>query len=122
MDSILMKAMEFYAYHGVMPEEKILGQLFRISLVLELDLGPAGRSDRVEDTVSYAEVYDEVKELVEGESFDLVEKLAYEIGAKVLRNHPRIQGIEVVVEKPQAPVKGHFNHFGVKVCLRPSDI
>jgi dihydroneopterin aldolase len=122
MDRITMKNMGFYAYHGVMAEEKVLGQRFVVSLELTLDLKAAGRSDRVADTVSYAEVYEEVRRVVAENTFDLIEKLAFEIGKAVLTNHPGVEALEVKVEKPGAPVKGEFEYFGVTLCLRPSDI
>ncbi len=40
MDKILMKNMSFYGYHGVMAEEKVLGQKFFIDVVLEVNLNP----------------------------------------------------------------------------------
>lgn len=58
--------MEFYGYHGVLPEENKLGQRFRVSIVLGLDLKRAGETDRLEETVSYADVYACVKKLLKG--------------------------------------------------------
>ena len=37
-DRIILEGMEFYAYHGAMPEENRLGQRFVVDLILTLDL------------------------------------------------------------------------------------
>ena len=44
-DEILLEGMRFYAYHGVNPEERALGQRFTVDVVLAVDLRRAGRSD-----------------------------------------------------------------------------
>ena len=41
----------------MLPEERRLGQKFTVDLALSLDLRAAGRSDQLEQTVSYADVY-----------------------------------------------------------------
>lgn len=76
MDKIYLNELVFYGYHGVLKEETKLGQTFRVSLILGLSTKKAGISDSVEDTVSYADVYETVKEIVEGKPFKLIEALA----------------------------------------------
>ena len=48
MDKILLNEMEFYGYHGVFQEENKLGQRFRVSVELHLDLKKSGQSDLLE--------------------------------------------------------------------------
>ena len=68
MDKLILPKMSFYAYHGVFPEEKTLGQVYELALTMELDLQIAGNSDRLEDTINYAEVFSGVKTIVEGQA------------------------------------------------------
>jgi len=56
-DRVLLQGLLFHAFHGVLPEERRLGQKFTVDLALSLDLRAAGRSDQLEQTVSYADVY-----------------------------------------------------------------
>ena len=42
MDKIYLNDLEFYAYHGYLILKKKKGKLFFVSLVLEMDLAPAG--------------------------------------------------------------------------------
>ncbi len=116
MDKILMNDMMFYAYHGVLEEEKRLGQKFIISIELLLELKAAGLSDDVMDTVSYADVYEDVKEIVHGNKFNLIEKLAEEISKVVLMKYSLVNEIIIKILKPEAPVNGIYHSFGVEIC------
>ena len=60
-DRIILKELGFFGYHGVMPEEAVLGQRFFVDLVCGVDLGQAGRSDELEHSISYADMYDVAK-------------------------------------------------------------
>ncbi|MDA8234820.1 MAG: dihydroneopterin aldolase [Clostridia bacterium] len=113
-DKIILKGMEFYGYHGVLPEEKRLGQRFVIDLELYRDLQEAGLTDDLRYTINYAEVYQLVEKLVAGENYDLVEALAEGIGARILENFP-VEGVLVRVQKPQAPIPGKFSWVGVEI-------
>jgi dihydroneopterin aldolase len=116
MDKILMNDMIFYAYHGVLEEEKRLGQRFIISIELLLELKAAGLSDDVMDTVSYADVYEDVKEIVYDNKFNLIEKLAEEISKVVLMKYSLVNEIKIKILKPEAPVNGIYHSFGVEIC------
>ena len=113
VDKITLTKMPFYAYHGVMEEERSLGQRFIVNLELYLSFKEAGLSDRVKDTVNYARVYDRVKEIVEGKPFRLIEALAEHIAQELLRQFVRVQGVRVEVEKPGAPVAGVLENVSV---------
>ena len=105
-DEILLEGMRFYAYHGVNPEERALGQRFAIDVGMAVDLRQAGRSDNLADTVSYSAVYKVVRRIVEGEPRQLIEAVAEVIAEAILREFPRVERITVTVRKPEVPMKG----------------
>ena len=45
VDEILLEGVQFYAYHGVNPEERALGQRFLVDVAAAVDLRRAGASD-----------------------------------------------------------------------------
>lgn len=65
-DIIFLNGMRFYGYHGALPAENEIGQIFIVDITLKVDLHDAGQSDDVRDTVHYGEVFEDVKEIVEG--------------------------------------------------------
>ncbi len=115
MDKILLNKMSFYAYHGVLPEENKLGQTFVVDLELrQLDLRPAGTSDVLAKSISYAEVYQTVKQITEENKFQLIEALAEHIAEAVLDKY-QVPEVLVRVVKPNPPVAGSFESFGVEM-------
>ncbi|MBC1796754.1 dihydroneopterin aldolase [Listeria booriae] len=115
MDKIYLNELTFYGYHGVLPEENTLGQTFIISLTLGVSTEKAGKSDEVTDTVSYAEVYETVKEIAQQKQFKLIEALAETIASTVLRDYPLIKEITVNVTKPNPPIPGHYHSVAVEI-------
>src|SRR5215208_4896476 len=89
-DEILLEGMRFYAYHGVNPEERALGQRFTVDIALAVDLRRAGQSDDLADTVSYSAVYKLVREIVEGEPRQLIEAVAEKIAVAILTGFPPV--------------------------------
>ena len=104
-DRIILEGMQFYAYHGVNPEERVLGQRYLVDLTADLDLAKAGRSDRLEHTVSYSHIYRSVKAVMEGDPRNLLESAAEAIAERVLNEFP-VESVTVTVKKPNPPVRG----------------
>ncbi|MFN8637190.1 MAG: deoxyuridine 5'-triphosphate nucleotidohydrolase [Chloroflexota bacterium] len=104
MDTIELRGLTFYGYHGAFPEERRLGQRFVVDLRLGLDLAPAGQSDDLVKTVDYGRVAETVRSVVEGAPFQLIEALAEAVADSVLRQFSLVQTVAVRVEKPSAPV------------------
>ncbi|EAD5704414.1 dihydroneopterin aldolase [Listeria innocua] len=122
MDKIYLNELAFYGYHGVLQEETKLGQTFRVSLILGLSTKKAGQSDSVDDTVSYADVYETVKGIVEGTPFKLIEALAEKIASEVLTNYPLLEEITVKLIKPNPPIPGHYDSVAVEIKRKRSDL
>lgn len=115
MDKIVLKNLGFYGYHGVLPEENRLGQKFFVDIEMFIDLMPAGKSDDVANTVNYAEVYRITKDIVENQQFQLIEALAENIAEKILNDFKAVREIIVNIRKPEAPVHGIYDYFGVEI-------
>lgn len=103
MDTMKLERIQLYGRHGVFAEENHLGQRFYVSLELKLDLREAGRTDRLEHTVNYADVYQLVKSVVEQETFQLIEALAETIASRILAAYDKIREVTVRVVKPHPP-------------------
>lgn len=116
MDDIMrLEQMELFGKHGVFPEENHLGQKFIVDLTLQLDLRLAGVSDDLEHTVNYADVYQTVKEIVEGPPLKLIETLAEKIAQAVLTKYDKVKRLTVKVTKPNPPFAAHFRGVSVQI-------
>lgn len=106
--------MQFYGYHGVLNQEKTIGQKYIVSVVLYLDLKDAGRSDKLEDTIDYSVIYKNIKEIVENKIYNLLEKLAEKISEELLEID-KIKKVKIKVEKPSVPIGGILKNAAVEI-------
>jgi 7,8-dihydroneopterin aldolase/epimerase/oxygenase len=110
-DQILISRLCVSSFIGANEEERKRPQRLHVSLVLETRGGFANVNDQLENTVDYAVVAQEVKALaVQGER-QLIETLAEDIAAALLRNYP-LAAVEVEVRKHILP---DTEHVGVKI-------
>lgn len=56
-DKLILKGLKFYGYHGAIPEEKTLGQMFLVDIDAWVSLKKAGESDNLDDTISYVDIF-----------------------------------------------------------------
>ncbi len=99
---IEVNGLEVYAYHGVLPEEKVIGQPFVFDIRLTLEECSGCRSDRVEDTVDYGEVVEVICATATSRSYNLLEALARTVADAIMENFP-VDRAEVRVRKPRPP-------------------
>ncbi|MFC5559972.1 dihydroneopterin aldolase [Ureibacillus thermophilus] len=116
MDYIHLRDMQFYGYHGVLPEETVLGQRFRVTISLALNTRKAGETDDLQYTVNYVEVYELCKSIMEGEPFQLIEALAEAIASAILEKYEgQVFGCKVELVKPDPPIPGHYKEVAVEI-------
>lgn len=104
---IELDAMKFYAYHGVMPQERIVGNHFVVTLTLSLPFCRAIITDDLEDTLNYAAVYETVKREMEIPS-NLIEHVAGRIMRALKTAFPQIIAIDLKLSKLNPPIAGEI--------------
>lgn len=115
MDRIELKNMLFFGYHGVLEEEKRLGQRFQVDVVIEADLRKAGETDDVVYTIDYARVYDMVRDVMIGDRMNLLEAVAERIAAVILHEFTAVRKALITIRKPEAPISGILDYAAVTV-------
>lgn len=118
MDYIRLKNLVFFARHGMLQQEREIGQRFEVDVELSGDLKAAGRSDDLSQTYNYDRIYRIVEAVVIGERFNIIEALAESICANLLETYPDVR-VTVVVRKPQAPLPGLFEAVEVELQRGP---
>lgn len=118
MGQIEIKNLEIFARHGVLSEETALGQKFIISVVLNLDITAAGKSDELSKSVNYAEVCSLIAEFNKNHTFKLIESAAHGIAVEILKSFPTVNKVSVEVKKPNPPIHMHFDYVAVKTEIK----
>ena len=106
-DRIRLVGLAATGYHGVFEHERRDGQTFVADVVVHVDTRPAAAEDRLDLTVHYGVLAEQVTAVLEGEPADLVETVAERIAAVVL-SYPAVAAVDVALHKPQAPVTVPF--------------
>jgi dihydroneopterin aldolase/D-erythro-7,8-dihydroneopterin triphosphate epimerase len=101
MDRIHINDLQLRCIIGLYPEERREKQDVILNITLSADLRAAGASDDLRDTVDYKTVKQEIRALVEGSSFMLVEKLASEV-ARICLRPAQVERVRVRLDKPGA--------------------
>lgn len=115
MDRISIKRLEVYANHGVLKEERELGQKFYVTCHMYLDTRKAGLADSLEDTIDYGKVCFRIQRFLTEHTYQLVETAAEELAKELLYTIPKIRKLELEVEKPWAPVGIPVETISVKI-------
>ncbi len=98
LDRIRIQELTTRTVIGFKDWEREKKQDVSLTLVLHVDLRPAGLSDDVADTVDYKRVKNRVLALVEGSEFKLIERLAEAVAACCLEE-PGVAQVDVTVDK-----------------------
>lgn len=118
METIRIKGLEIFAYHGVNPEEKENGQKFVLDLALSADLTRAAQSDDLKDTVNYAAVRKTVNAAFTAQKYDLIERAAQVVCDAVLAGFPQVEAVTLELKKPEAPINAVFDYVSVEMTRR----
>ena len=113
---IILQDMRFYAYHGVLPQERIVGGDYTVSVEVETDVTDAIATDDVEQTLNYAALFEVVKREMLIPS-NLLEHVAARIGKAVMDNFPQVQALDLTVTKQNPPMGADCQGAGVKLHI-----
>lgn len=117
---IFLKDIRCYAYHGVAPQENLIGNEYLIQLKLKVDISKATRTNEVTDTVNYAEVYEAVKTEMSIPS-KLLEHVAGRIAQSLFDRFPVIEEIQLRLSKRNPPMGADIEAAGVElICNNES--
>lgn len=106
-DRITLTGVRARGFHGVLATERAEGQEFGVDVVLHLDTRAAAAADDLSATVNYAEVAQDVVDVIAGPPADLIETVAARIADRALA-HPHVTAVDVTVHKPHAPIPVPF--------------
>lgn len=100
---IHLKDLRFYAFHGVLPQEKSVGAYFILNICVKVDVERAALTDELSDTVSYADIYQIAKEEMQVTS-KLLEHVAGRICKRLYQEFSSVEAVNITIEKENAPI------------------
>jgi len=102
---ILLENIEIYAHHGVFKQETLVGNNFEINVRIKADISSAVRTDNLNDTLNYAEIYEIIKK-----EMDIPSRLLEHVGGRIIKSlktySPIIEEVELKISKKNPPTGG----------------
>lgn len=114
MSKIFLEDVKIYAYHGVLPEENIIGTNYILNAEIHTDLWAAVASDDLNDTISYADINEIIHEEMKISS-QLLEHVAGRIITKIGEKFSQISYIKLRITKTSPPMKGEMKGASIEL-------
>jgi dihydroneopterin aldolase len=111
---IYLENLKIYAYHGVLPEETIIGTYYILNVEVHADLWKAVGTDDLNDTINYAEINEIIHEEMKIPS-KLMEHVAGRIIKSIQIKFPQISFIKIKITKTNPPMPGEMDGVSVEI-------
>jgi dihydroneopterin aldolase len=109
-----VRGLSIYTHHGVSEAEREIGQRLEIDVVLDVPDCDAMLTDRLEDTIDYAEVCDIVALGATERSYKTLERLCHVIGERLMERYA-CESVRVRAGKPEPPLPLAVREVSVEV-------
>jgi 7,8-dihydroneopterin aldolase/epimerase/oxygenase len=112
--TIEITGLSLYTRHGVSEAERELGQRLVFDVSFELDDCDATVTDRVEDTVDYADACEQIALAAQERSYSTLERLCSAV-AERLADRYGVDSVRVKAAKPEPPIALPVEEVSVEV-------
>ena len=117
--TISLRSMRFHACHGVLPQERIVGNDYEVTVVMTVDISRAMETDDVADTLNYAEAYEVIRNQMALPS-QLLEHVAGRIVKALFQRFENLNAVEVSITKLNPPIGADCDGAEVRVKVKRS--
>ena len=117
MNTIQLKNIKIYAFHGCLPEEEKIGSDYIVNLSVKANLDKASKSDELTDTVDYVLLQKIVAEQMAIRS-KLLEHVGKRIVDKILLEISQVNYIKIMVAKVNPPIDGDVELVSVTLTKK----
>ena len=119
-ETVEVSGLSLYTHHGVSDAEREIGQRLVVDLRMDVGESDATLTDRVEDTVDYAEVCQVVALVAQQRSYRTLERLCAAIADRLLEQFG-LESVWVKAAKPEPPIPLPVEEVSVEVWREPEE-
>ncbi|MBR6446710.1 MAG: dihydroneopterin aldolase [Prevotella sp.] len=112
-----LRNLRFHAYHGVLEQERIVGNDYEVSVRMSYDMRRAIATDDVANALNYAEAYEIIKRVMMQPS-RLIERVAWRIAKTLLDEFPMARNAEVTLVKLNPPMGADCDGAEVRIKVK----
>ena len=111
---VLLKDVRVYGFHGVLPQERVVGAYYIIYIGIDTDFSCAMETDELSATISYADVFDIIRAEMAVPS-RLLEHVAGRICRSLFDRFPAAKAVHIEILKENPPMGADCRGAGVSV-------
>lgn len=112
--TVEINGLRLFARHGVLAQEREVGNLFQVDVRVVYPMGRAMREDCLDGTVNYAEVVQLIKDVMDIPSA-LLENVVWRIYECLIGKYPAIDGGCIKVTKLSPPIPAELDGVAVEI-------
>ena len=109
---IVLKGMEFHAFHGCYELERKVGNHFSVDVEITTELGEVAAEDAVEKAVTYLSVYEAIRQQM-SVTQRTIERVAMNIIDAIHSGFPQVRHVKCSVSKLAPPLGGKVERVSV---------
>lgn len=109
---IVLKSMEFHAFHGCYELERKVGNRFSVDVEITTELGEVAAEDAVEKAVNYLSVYEAIRQQM-SVTQRTIERVAMNIIDAIHSGFPQVRHVKCSVSKLAPPLGGKVERVSV---------
>jgi dihydroneopterin aldolase len=115
--TLTITGLQTYGYHGMFDAERELGQKFIFDVSATLTPAQTHLPDKLDASVRYDEVVQEIIRISDASTFRTLEALAETIARRLLERYAVMQRITVSVAKASPPIQHMLEQIRIEVAL-----
>jgi dihydroneopterin aldolase len=120
MIHIHLEQLQFYAYHGLYSEERLLGNEYIVDI--KIDYQPDKKIiHSIDETIDYSKVYEMIAQRMKIPT-DLLETIATEFCFQLMVKYQNVESIYFSIKKLHPPINQFIGNVGVSFQLKRSEI
>ncbi len=112
--TIEIVGLSVYTHHGVTASEREIGQRLVFDVELEVGDAEATVTDRLEDTIDYGEVCEQVNFAAQERSYKTLERLCSAVADRLIERYG-VETVTVRAAKPEPPIALPVDEVAVEV-------
>ena len=114
--TIYIKSLRLHAFHGVLPQERTVGNDYEVTARVNYDIRRAVQTDNVADTLNYAELCRLITEEMAQPS-SLIEHVAGRVARRIFSTFPAANSLTLSITKTNPPMGADCEGAGVEIHL-----
>lgn len=117
-DKVFVTNLCLVGRHGVMKEERVLGQRFFLDIEVTTDARRASAHDDYKKAICYGSLCDLAAKISDAGPYLLIETFAERVITSILDRFPTVTEARVRIRKPGAPIDASFDTVGVELARK----